>query len=148
MNFKSHTLSGLQYLKDIKAVSQGNYDTSYKFIKNTPITSPTIWPQLTLNLAIAIEHIVLKALDFNLGTCWIGGFYPDKIKELFNFGDNLTVVAILPIGYPAETPKPKKRLPLENILLISRLYQQIKIMIVFWVVVSFPQSVSLSLFSL
>jgi hypothetical protein len=28
-------------------------------------------PLLALNVAIAVEHIILREVDFGLGTCWI-----------------------------------------------------------------------------
>jgi nitroreductase len=116
MNFKSDTLSGLQYLKEIGVVNLEAVDITDKYIKNVPMGSPLIWVNLVLNVAIAIEHIVLRALDFNIGTCWIGGFYPDKVKQILGLDDKFFIVAMLPIGYPAESPKPRKRLPLEDIL--------------------------------
>lgn len=73
--------------------------------------------RIAINVAIAIEHIVLRALDFGLGSCWIRLFDEKKIKDLFNWGDNIFVVALLPVGYPAEFPDPRKRLELNNLLI-------------------------------
>jgi nitroreductase len=42
-----------------------------------------ISPKIAANVAIAIEHIVLRALDFNLGTCWIRALKEDKIRDIF-----------------------------------------------------------------
>jgi len=42
-----------------------------------------ISPKIAANVAIAIEHIVLRALDFNLGTCWIRALEEDKIRDIF-----------------------------------------------------------------
>lgn len=76
-----------------------------------------IGPQIAVNVAIAIEHMVLRALDFGLATCWIRLLDNDMIKKIFSWDDNIFVVALLPIGYPAESPKPRKRLSLEDLLI-------------------------------
>lgn len=73
--------------------------------------------RLAVNVAIAIEHIVLRALDFGLGTCWIRLIDEVKIRKLFEWDNNIYVVALLPIGYPAEFPGEKKRLDLDKILI-------------------------------
>ncbi len=76
-----------------------------------------IGPRVASNVSIAIEHIVLRALDFGLGTCWVRMIDGPKIKKIFGWGDNIFVVALLPIGYPDESPLPRKRLAIEDILL-------------------------------
>jgi len=37
--------------------------------------------------------------------------------NIFGWDENIYVVALLPLGYPAEEPAPRKRLTLEEILL-------------------------------
>lgn len=71
---------------------------------------------LNMNVGIAITHMMLKAVDLGLGTCWIGGFDPLKTKELLALDDNLQVLAILPIGYPERIPVPRPRFPLEKLI--------------------------------
>jgi nitroreductase len=74
-------------------------------------------PRIATNAAIAIEHIVLRALDFGLGSCWIRLIEEQKVRELFGWNDNIYVVALLPIGYPAEYPEARKRLELNDVLI-------------------------------
>ncbi len=74
-------------------------------------------PSAALNVAIAVEHIVLRALDFGLGTCWVRLFNEQKIRALFGWGEYMHVVALLPVGYPAETPAPRPRHALEDLIL-------------------------------
>lgn len=76
-----------------------------------------VGPRIALNVAIAVEHIALRALDFGLGSCWIRLIDEPAIKGIFGWDDNLHVVALLPLGYPAEAPLPRKRRALEDILL-------------------------------
>lgn len=76
-----------------------------------------IGPLIAVNVAIAVEHIVLRALDFDLGTCWVRLFDWQKVKEIFNWDDDTYVVALLPIGYPDESPEQRKRLSLQQIMI-------------------------------
>lgn len=72
---------------------------------------------VSFHTAIAIEHIVLRALDYGLGTCWVKLIDVAAIKKIFAWNDDLHVVALLPLGYPAESPSMRKRLALEEIIL-------------------------------
>ena len=74
-------------------------------------------PGIAFNVAIAVEHIVLRALDFGLGSCWVRMLDEQKIKAIFNWENNIHVVALLPLGYPDEAPTPRKRRAMEEILL-------------------------------
>jgi len=112
------TVSGIQDLGKIGAVEdrivtilQGKAKILETIERNE------IGPRIAANVAIAIEHIVLRALDFGLGTCWIRLMDEIKVKKLFGWDDNIHVVALLPIGYPAEFPKERKRLALHEILI-------------------------------
>ncbi|RLE94330.1 MAG: nitroreductase [Thermoprotei archaeon] len=64
---------------------------------------------------IAIEHMVLVAADLGYGTCWIGAFDENEVKKIVKAPKNLKVVAVLPIGYPAESPPQRPRKKLEEI---------------------------------
>lgn len=70
-----------------------------------------------IDVAIAIDHITLAAVAEGLGTCWIGAFYEDQVKEILGIPDAIRVVELLPLGYPAD-PKPadKIRLPLSALV--------------------------------
>jgi nitroreductase len=74
-------------------------------------------PGIAFNVAIAIEHIVLRALDFGLGSCWVRMIDEQKIKDIFGWGNSMHVVALLPLGYPDEAPAPRKRRTIEEIVL-------------------------------
>jgi nitroreductase len=71
---------------------------------------------LSMNVGIAITHMMLKAVDLGLGTCWIGGFDPLKTRKVLALADNLHIVALLPIGYPERIPAQRPRFPLEKVI--------------------------------
>lgn len=72
---------------------------------------------LSMNAAIAIEHMVLRAVDLGLGSCWIGRFDRDKAREILGVDDNIHLVALLPVGYPDQSPPQRPRIPLDQMVL-------------------------------
>jgi nitroreductase len=70
------------------------------------------------NCFIAIEHMVLTATSLGLGTCWIGATgNPEDIPAMFSLPSTMLTVAVLPTGYPAQSPQQRPRLALDKILL-------------------------------
>jgi nitroreductase len=55
-----------------------------------------------VDVAIALEHLVLAATELGLGTCWIGYFDEKKVKDILGIPERIRVVALMPVGYPAE----------------------------------------------
>ena len=53
-----------------------------------------------LDVAIALEHMVLTAWDLGIGSCWIGWFDETKVKGLLNIPKDQEVIAMLTLGYP------------------------------------------------
>ncbi|SFH09552.1 Nitroreductase [Desulfotomaculum arcticum] len=72
---------------------------------------------LSLNAAIAIDHITLRAVDLGLGSCWVMMFDKEKTKKAINLDDKYEIVALLPIGYPDQEPAPRPRLRMNEVLL-------------------------------
>jgi nitroreductase len=69
-----------------------------------------------IDLAIALDHMILAATSEGLGTCWIGAFDEQKVKEILNVPKDVRVVALTPIGYPAEEPKTRPRKEFKEIV--------------------------------
>ena len=72
---------------------------------------------LRLNAAIAIEHIALRAVELGLGSCWIMMFNSEKAKEILELDERYEVVALLPIGYPDQSPLQRPRLQLDDLII-------------------------------
>jgi nitroreductase len=53
-----------------------------------------------VDVTIALEHMVLTATNEGLGTCWIGSFSENEIREMLKIPENFRVIALLSIGYP------------------------------------------------
>lgn len=69
-----------------------------------------------IDVAIALEHIALQAAQSGLATCWIGSFYPDKVRPIVGIPQNIDIVELMAVGYPADKPKEPKREPMEKIV--------------------------------
>ncbi len=66
--------------------------------------------------AVAMEHMMLAATEEGLGTCWIGAFYEDKVREVLEVPEPYRIVGLTPLGYPAVEPKPRGRKSLDEIV--------------------------------
>ena len=55
-----------------------------------------------IDVAIALDHLTLAAVSHGLGTCWIGSFSEADVKRLIQLPPVGKVVAMTPLGYPAE----------------------------------------------
>jgi nitroreductase len=66
--------------------------------------------------AAAIQNIHLTAHSLGLGTCWIGAFSEEETAKILKVPNGVRPVAIVPIGYPAESPAPRNRRPINQII--------------------------------
>lgn len=97
-------------------------DKFYKLIQNRAdslkdIQLENLIGEVLFNTAIAIEHIVLRATELGLGTCWVRMTDENKLRELFDWNETIHFVSLLTLGYPDEEPFPIKKLSIEDILL-------------------------------
>ncbi|MFQ5910440.1 MAG: nitroreductase family protein [Thermoplasmata archaeon] len=70
-----------------------------------------------LNVAIIIDHITLLAHQEGLGTCWVRYFNAAMVRSILEVPDNFTIVALLPIGYPAESDRIRARLEVDDLII-------------------------------
>ena len=69
-----------------------------------------------IDVAIAMEHMALQAVEEGLGTCWIGSFHEEQVKTILNIPAKARVVELLTLGHPATPPPQKNRLAIEQIV--------------------------------
>jgi nitroreductase len=112
------SVSGIQDLGRIGAVEDRVVKVLVRSIEQMKnYTVEQLGARIAASVAIAVEHMVLRALDFGLGTCWVRFLDGEKIKKIFGWGESIYVVALLPVGYPAEAPAARKRLSPEALLI-------------------------------
>ena len=70
----------------------------------------------TVDVAIAMDHLILAAADLGLGTCWIGAFDLTATREVLGLPEDVDPIAFTPLGYANDEPKPKTRKPLAELI--------------------------------
>ncbi|MDR3144652.1 MAG: nitroreductase family protein [Treponema sp.] len=76
-------------------------------------------PAYPIDVAIAIDHLTLAAVQLGLGTCWVASFDPAPVKTALGIPPEAPVVALVALGYPEEEEKPgtdKPRLRMSEFL--------------------------------
>lgn len=66
--------------------------------------------------AIAAEHIVLQAQAMGLSTCWVAWFEQNAIRPVLGVPLDKYVVAVLTVGHADESPDPRPRRPLSEMV--------------------------------
>ena len=73
-----------------------------------------------IDLGIALEHMVLRATEMGLGTCWIGWFNEKSIKKVLRLPKDWKIVSLLALGYPKEEASARSaRRSLDEILFFN-----------------------------
>lgn len=61
------------------------------------------------DVAIVQTHMMLKAAELGLGSCWVGRINPPDVQEAFDMDENIIPYALLVMGYPAGDSVPNER---------------------------------------
>lgn len=59
--------------------------------------------------AASIQNMLLMIHSLGLASCWVGAFNEEMVHEILKLPGHLRPVALLPIGYPAEKGKERKK---------------------------------------
>jgi len=73
-----------------------------------------------VDLAIALDHLSLAAVEEGLGTCWIGGLNEPELKRCLSIPDDWTARLAMTVGYPLSWPEPRPRKSLGEIVCYER----------------------------
>jgi len=104
--YLQNTISGIHRLNHNGIVDDALVKTIIKRNKNREKS----WDRklygllVSLNVNLAIENMILRALDFGLGSCYVGALDNQKIRDIFGWDYDIFPVAILLVGYPDESP--------------------------------------------
>ncbi|MCZ7399079.1 MAG: nitroreductase family protein [Candidatus Methanoperedens sp.] len=69
----------------------------------------------TIDAAIAGTNMTLMATSLGIGSCWIGAFREEKLKELLHIPAELKIIALIAFGYEVGKASVPPRLPLSSI---------------------------------
>ena len=62
-----------------------------------------------VDIAIAMEHVALVAVEKGLGTCWVGAFDQEKLGAALGAPAGMVVTVGMALGYPDEAPEARTR---------------------------------------
>lgn len=77
-------------------------------------------PAYTVDTSIALSFMILEACELGLGTCWLGHFDEKRVKEILGIPAGVRVVAMTPLGYPAESPAARPRKSIDEVVSFER----------------------------
>ncbi len=77
-------------------------------------------PYVDVDVAIAMDHLILAATELGLGTCWIAAFDPAAAREVLGLPQGVEPIVFTPLGYPADRPGAKKRKSLAELVRYER----------------------------
>ncbi len=66
--------------------------------------------------SIACAYAQLRAADLGLGSVWVGAFDERAVSRAVGAPGDLVPVAVLPVGYPAESPGPTPRRGIKDLV--------------------------------
>ena len=69
-----------------------------------------------VDVAIAMDHLILAATDLGLGTCWVAAFHEDAAREVLGLPPGVVPVAFTPLGYAADEAPAKAREPISKLV--------------------------------
>lgn len=73
-----------------------------------------------VDVAIAMDHLILAAASLGLGTCWVAAFNPVAAREVLGLPEGVEPIAFTPLGYPVDQLSPKARKPLADLVRYER----------------------------
>ena len=82
---------------------------------NIPSNRILCWAQNNVFLALANAINGAKALGFD--SCPMGGFDPAAYAKILKIPDHLVPTALCPLGYASDAAPPKRRFPVEEIVI-------------------------------
>jgi nitroreductase len=88
------------------------------YSKGQPRTTKGDW--LMFDVGLAMQNLCLAAHALGLGTVVIGSFNHQKVGEIMGVPQNVEVVAMTPLGYPATGGRPPKRKEISEFVFYER----------------------------
>jgi len=108
------TMGIYQSAADLVLKRRGESDAeAAKMIRNRAEISSRIQ-----TIAGAVAYLLLALHDLGLGACWMAGpmLARRELEQMLGVPSDVELFALVPVGYPAESPKPGARKPLEEVV--------------------------------
>lgn len=78
-----------------------------------------------MDVAASVQNALLTAHSMGLGACWVGAFNEDGVHMILDLPRNLRPVAMVPVGYAAESAEPPPRVRVESAVKFVRSSDQL-----------------------
>lgn len=69
-----------------------------------------------LDGAAAIENFLIASYALGLGSCWVSAFDETAVRNILKLPTPVLPLAIVPVGFPDETPSPPPRIDMSHII--------------------------------
>ena len=66
--------------------------------------------------AASVQNMLIAAHALGLGTCWVGAFHEDAVRNILGLPESVVPIGIIPIGWPDEQPKAPPRVDLSHMV--------------------------------
>ncbi|MFC2061416.1 nitroreductase family protein [Elusimicrobiota bacterium] len=86
--------TGKEFIAQAPVVVACCAQTDEHFMKFGPMNYP-------VDVTVAIIHMTLQASELELGTCWISGFYADRVRKILDIPKEIKIFELLTLGYPS-----------------------------------------------
>lgn len=70
----------------------------------------------TVDLSIAVSFMILEATELGLGTCWLGAYDEEKVRNILQIPERIRVPAMFTLGYADESPHQRPRKHISEII--------------------------------
>ena len=74
----------------------------------------------TIDISLAAQNIMLRAVDLGLGSCAVKSFQEAAVRKLLNVPDHIRVEYLIVLGRPSVEGKSPARRPMEEVLVYDR----------------------------
>ncbi|MGB9748461.1 MAG: nitroreductase family protein [Candidatus Woesearchaeota archaeon] len=78
------------------------------------------------NCAAAIQNMLLTATALGLGSCWVGAFEDEAVARILGISGDVTIQAIITLGYSHEKPSTPMHITLEDVCYFEKYKNKIK----------------------
>jgi nitroreductase len=90
-------------------VACGDHETSWKRRDGKD--------HVDVDVAIAVDHLTLAAVELGLGTCWVCAFDAAHVHAALELPEHVEPIVLIPLGYPLDEKVPdKKRKELDELV--------------------------------
>ena len=72
------------------------------------------------DVAASIQNLMLVATELGLASCWVGAFNSEQVVKILKLTENLTPIALVPVGYSAEELTAPRRVDKEQAVKVRK----------------------------